>query len=87
MKTHVLAVFLSLVGALASAYALGLSEAAFWDLAVVKESWSCYPAPFEWFQICPRAVAGDGIWLFNLISAILLLASVVSLVRFLRWRE
>ena len=78
-----LGVLLSVTGTLVSAYSLGLSQAVFWDLAVVKDGWSCYPLPFGWYQICPRYVAGDSIWTFNLVCVILLLVSVVSLARYL----
>ena len=78
-----LGVLLSVTGTLASAYALGLSQAVFWDLAVVKATWSCYPLPFQMAQICGRAVAGDSIWTFNLACVGLLLVSVVSLARYL----
>ena len=78
-----LGVLLSVSGTLVSAYALGLSQAVFWDLAVVKDGWNCYPLPFQMAQICGRAVAGDSIWTFNLVCVALLLVSVVSLARYL----
>ena len=78
-----LGLFFSFTGVLTSSYALGLSQAVFWDLAVVKPNWNCYPLSFQFYQICPRAVAADTIWTFNLICVILLLVSVVSLARYL----
>ena len=75
---------LSIVGAIVGSYCLGMSEAVFWDLAVVKPDWACYPLPFQLYQICGRSNAGDAAWLFNLVSIIVLLLSVVQLSKYQR---